>query len=140
MIKKEDIIKYILYTPYNPNRAVLESLLESYLKDNGGGIILEDKIIIVPELRGNTNFSPLNPKPGDKVTITPNPDEGYHLSNIVVVDLEGNNIELTDNGDNTYSYIQPSNGTSVVPIVDYDADTINPEDTIIYNGGGVSGW
>ena len=87
MTKKEDIIKYVLYTPYNPNRAVLESLLESYLKDNGGGITLEDKIIIIPELKGNTNFSPLNPKPGDKVTITPKPDEGYHLSNIVVVDF-----------------------------------------------------
>lgn len=140
MTKKEDIIKYVLYTPYNPNRAVLESLLESYLKDNGGGITLEDKIIIVPESKGKTSFSPLKPNPGDKVTITPNPNEGYHLSNIVVVDLEGNNIELTDNGDNTYSYIQPLSGTSVVPIVDYDADTISPEDIIIYDGGGVGGW
>lgn len=140
MTKKEDIIKYVLYTPCNPNKAVLESLLESYIKDSGGGITLEDKIIIVPELKGNTTFSPLKPNPGDKVIITPNSNEGYHLSNIVVVDLEGNNIELIDNGDNTYSYIQPLSGTSVVPIVDYDADTINPEDIIIYNGGGVSGW
>ena len=139
MTKKEDIIKYVLYTPYNTNKEKKKRKIESYLKDNGGGVTLEDKIIIVPELKGSTNFSPLNPKPGDKVTITPNPDEGYHLSNIVVVDLEGNNIELIDNKDNTYSYIQPSNGTSVVPIVVYDADTINPEDTIIYNGGVVSG-
>lgn len=34
---KEKIIEYVLTTPHNPNRAVLNDMLETYLADNGGG-------------------------------------------------------------------------------------------------------
>ncbi len=46
-------------------------------------------------------------KPGDKVTITPIPDEGYELDEVTVKDENGKEITVTDNGDGTYSYIQP---------------------------------
>lgn len=36
MVSKEDVIKYVLQTPNNPNRKVLETLLDDYLKDNSG--------------------------------------------------------------------------------------------------------
>lgn len=141
MVRIDDIIEYVLYTPCNSNKIVLKSLLESYLKDNGaGGITLEDKIVILPGINGENSFSPENPKPGDIVTITTNPTEGYSVSDVVVVDIEGNQISVTNNGDGTYSYTQPQDGSSVIPIVNYDPIGIDPDSIIVYNGGGVSGW
>lgn len=140
----DTIIEYVLYTPCNPNRMVLESLLNSFLKDNGGGggggVVLEDKIIKLPDLNGTTTFSPAEPEPGDKVTITPTPESGYIISEVVIADINGNQIPITDNGDGTYTYTQPADGISVIPLVDYDVLYVGDDDVLIYDGGGVSGW
>ncbi len=138
------IIDYVLYTPCNPNRAVLTSMLESYLKDNGGGsgsggIAPDESVVKLPDLGGDTVLNPPQPEAGDKVTITTNPDVGYVVSDIVVIDINGNRIPVTDNGDGTYTYTQPANGTSVIPLVNYDVIYIG-DDTLIYDGGSVSGW
>lgn len=142
MMTMEKIIEYVLYTPQNPNRAVLQSMLQSFLKDNGGGggAILEEKVINLPGLNGTTTISPEKPEPGDKVTITPNPESGYIVSDVVIVDINGNTIPVTDNGDGTYSYTQPASGTSVIPLVDYDVLKLEEDDTLVYDGGGVGGW
>lgn len=141
MVTADTIIRYVVYTPYNPNKAVLRSLLETYLEDNGGGgTTLEDKVIVLPSINGNTNITPEEPNPGDTVTIQPVPNVGYIVSSVVVVDINGNEIEVTDNGDGTYSYIQPTDGSSVIPVVDYNSETINPDDIVIYDGGAPSGW
>lgn len=140
MVTAEKIIEYVLYTPHNPNRAVLKSMLESYLKDNGGGGSgnLEDKIIILPSENGITEVSTLDPKPGEVVTITPIPNVGKVVSSLLVITVNGDEVEVIDNGDGTYSYTQPKE--SVIPVVEYGSETIDPDDIIIYDGGGVSGW
>ena len=140
MMTMEKIIEYVLYTPHNPNRAVLQSMLQSFLQDNGGGTTLENKVINLPGLNGTTTISPEKPEPGDKVTITTNPEAGYIVSNVVIVDINGNIIPVTDNGDGTYNYTQPGSGTSVIPLVDYDVLKLQDDDTLIYDGGSVSGW
>ena len=40
----------------------------------------------------------------DNVTVTPNPDEGYVVDEVIVTDENGRPVELTDNGDGTYYY------------------------------------
>lgn len=143
MVRIDDVIEYVLYTPCNPNKTVLKSLLESYLKDNGGGgggIILDNNVIVPPNPNGNTTLSPEKPKPGDSVTITADAKEGYIVSDVIVADLNGNMLPVIDNGDGTYTYIQPEDGVTVIPIVDYDNIEIDPDTTLIYEGGGVSGW
>lgn len=137
MVTAEKIIHYVLYTPHNPNKAVLRSLLEEY-KQEGGGISTDEKIFILPDVNGQTAYEPSEPNPGDTVTITPTPDAGYVVSEVVVVDGEGNQITVTDNGDGTYSYIQPE-GTAI-PVINYSVTAIGPDDTVIYDGGGVQGW
>lgn len=136
----ENVIDYVLYTPYNPNRAVLQSMLQSLVEDNSSGAVLEEKVINLPGLNGTTTISPEKPEPGDKVTITPNPESGYIVSDVVIVDINGNTIPVINNRDGTYSYTQPANGTSVIPLVDYDVLKLEEDDILIYNGGGVSGW
>ena len=139
MVTAEKIIEYILYTPHNPNRMVLKSLLEDYLEDNGGGGgSLDNSVIILPSTEGTTVTSPAEPNTGDKVIITPNPSPGKKVVGVMVITVNGEEVEVTDNKDGTYSYIQPKE--TVIPIVDYDSESINPDDVIIYDGGSPVGW
>ena len=61
--------------------------------------------------------------PGTIVTITPTPDEGYVLNELVVVDSAGNIVELTANTDGSFSFEMPFGGVTVaaefvIPIVE----------------------
>lgn len=138
MVTAEKIIEYVLYTPYNPNRMVLNSLLEDYLEDNGGGGSLENNVIILPSSDGTTVISPEEPNTGDIVTIIPNPLPGKKVVGVTVITVNGDKIEVTDNKDGTYSYIQPKE--TIIPVIDYDSDEVNPDDILIYDGGTPEGW
>ena len=51
---------------------------------------------------------------GSTVTATPKADEGYVLSEIKIVDAKGKKVDVTDNGDGTYSYKVPTLTPAVV--------------------------
>lgn len=84
-----------------------------------------------PEAGGTVTVSPKYPIQGSKVTITATPDEGYEVDEITVTDKNGNPVEVTDNGDGTYSFTQPASrvtikvvfrDATVVPFVDVPAN------------------
>ena len=62
---------------------------------------------------GDVTVSPKNPEKGDTVIITPDPDAGYEVDEIVVTDKNGNPVEVIDNGDGTYSFKQPSGKVNI---------------------------
>lgn len=62
---------------------------------------------------GSVTVSPKSPKKGDTVTITPEPDAGYAVEQILVTDKNGNAVEVTNNGDGTYSFTQPAGKVDV---------------------------
>lgn len=62
---------------------------------------------------GSVSISPKFPSRGDTVTITPDADEGYKVASVTVTDSKGNLVEVTDNGDGTYSFIQPTGKVTV---------------------------
>lgn len=62
---------------------------------------------------GKSSVSPSNPKYGDTVTITPTPDEGYEVGDVVVKDRNGNKLEVKDNGDGTFTFTQPTGKVTV---------------------------
>ena len=62
---------------------------------------------------GTVSVSPSRPTRGQTVTITAEPDDGYVVDKVTVTDRNGNQVRVTDNGDGTYSFTQPS---SVVTI------------------------
>ena len=69
---------------------------------------------IIPDSDGGSvSVSPRNPERGEEVTITPNPDEGYEVDEIIVTDRNGNEVEITDNNDGTYSFIQPTGRVTI---------------------------
>ena len=69
---------------------------------------------IIPDSDGGrVSISPRNPERGEEVIITPNPDEGYEVDEIIVTDRNGNEVEITDNNDGTYSFIQPTGRVTI---------------------------
>ena len=53
------------------------------------------------------------PAPGEDVTVTVTPDEGKEVADVTVKDENGNEIDVNDNGDGTYTYEQPDGNVSV---------------------------
>lgn len=62
---------------------------------------------------GKVTVSPKNPERGDKVTITLTPDGGYKADGLTVTDRNGKPVEVTENGDGTYSFTQPAGAVTV---------------------------
>ena len=62
---------------------------------------------------GSVTVSPKSPKKGDTVTIAPNPEAGYTVEQILVTDKNGDAVEVTNNGDGTYSFTQPAGKVNV---------------------------
>ena len=62
---------------------------------------------------GSVEVSPKSAVPGQKVTLTPKADAGHELGGLVVKDAKGNELELMDNGDGTYSFKMPSGKVTV---------------------------
>ena len=132
MASKEKIIRYVLHTPNNPNRKVLETLLDSYLENNGGTVSTDKTVVIIPTDNGTTTISPVKPIENDRVTITANPKTNYVLNELILADINGNKVSYTDNGNGTFTYTQPKQTTII--IANYG------EDVTIWDGGGVEGW
>lgn len=76
---------------------------------------------------GSVEISPKSATSGQKVTLTPKADAGHVLGDLTVKDSKGNELELTDNGDGTFSFKMPSGKVTVeaefpvmtLPDVDY---------------------
>lgn len=62
---------------------------------------------------GDVTVTPKNPEKGDTVTITPDPDAGYEVDEIVVSDKNGNLVEVINNRDGTYSFKQPNGKVNI---------------------------
>ena len=56
---------------------------------------------------GSIKVSPRTPEAGDTVTITPDPDSGYEVDEVLVTDRDGDEIRVTANRDGTYTFTQP---------------------------------
>lgn len=77
---------------------------------------------------GTVTLSPSRASKGSTVTITVTPDAGYELDKLTVTDASGNELELTDEGDGTYSFTMPASKVTVeavfspvpLPFVDVD--------------------
>ena len=57
--------------------------------------------------------SPSNPRPGDTVTITPKPDDGYKVDQVVVTGRDGKTVKVTARPNGTYAFTQPSGSVTI---------------------------
>ena len=56
---------------------------------------------------GSVKVSPRTPSRGETVTITPTPDTGYEVDEVIVTDRNGDEVEVTANRNGTYTFEQP---------------------------------
>jgi len=62
---------------------------------------------------------------GTKITVTVTPEDGYRLTELKVVAANGDVVEVTKSGDNTYTFTMPKGNVTVTPA--YDAALVSPE-------------
>ncbi|MBR4742781.1 MAG: S-layer homology domain-containing protein [Oscillospiraceae bacterium] len=83
----------------------------------GGGSAPETYAVTPAEAEnGKIEVSSKNAAEDDKVTITVTPEEGYELDKLIVKDKDGNEIEVTDNGDGTYTFKMPDSEVEIEPV------------------------
>ena len=63
---------------------------------------------------------------GERITISVTPDEGYAVDSVTVLDRRGDAVDVTDNGDGTYSFTMPAGAVSIAAAFKEAADT--PDD------------
>lgn len=68
---------------------------------------------VKPGEGGEVTVKPRNPEKGDKVTITPQPEKDYEVGEVIVTDKDGDQVKVTDNGDGTWSFIQPNGKVTI---------------------------
>ena len=56
---------------------------------------------------GTVSVTPKRPEKGDEVTITPQPDDGYEVDKVIVTDKKGNELDVTEEDDGTFTFTQP---------------------------------
>ncbi len=66
---------------------------------------------------------------GEKVTLTVTPDKAYKLDELTVT-ANGKDVELTDNGDGTYTFTMPSSNVKVSASFVEDKDYVEPDNSI----------
>ena len=71
--------------------------------------------------------SPSNPRPGDTVTITPKPDEGYETDTVTVTSRNGKPVKVTARPNGTYAFTQPSGSVTIA--VTYKPIPVQPVET-----------
>lgn len=62
---------------------------------------------------GSVEVTPEKPKADDEVVITPTPDEGYSVDDVIVKDEDGNVVDVTDNGDGSFTFTMPEGGVTI---------------------------
>lgn len=62
---------------------------------------------------GSVSISPKSAAKGTKVTLTIQPDNSYKLEELAVIDSKGNKLELTDKGNDKYTFIMPAGSVKV---------------------------
>ena len=80
---------------------------------SGGTVTPTPKPDVPSADHGSTTLDPQQPKPGTTVNVNPKPDDGYVVDKVIVTDHSGNEISVKDNGDGTWSYIQPKGKVTV---------------------------
>ena len=76
---------------------------------------------------GDVVVTPKNPEKGDTVTIIPDPDAGYEVDEVIVTDKNCNPVTVIDNGDGTYSFVQP-NGKVNIEVTFKEITKVCPRD------------
>lgn len=93
----------------------LVSVFKTPSTGGGGGGAPSTYAVTAPTdtANGTVTTNVAKAKQGDTVTITPAPEEGYKTGAVTVKDKDGKDVEVTDNGDGTYSFTMPASPVTI---------------------------
>ena len=97
----------------------------------GGGATLYP-ITVEESDHGSADSSHDRAAQGTRVTITVEAEDGYRLGELIVVDKNGDRIDVTNAGGGKYTFRMPASAVTVTPV--FVAAVADPDQT------GVSGW
>ncbi len=70
-------------------------------------------VIVEDTENGKITLSDDEAKKGDEVTITVTPDEGYVLDKLTVLDEDGDEVDVEENADGTFTFTMPSDDVTI---------------------------
>ena len=80
---------------------------------------------------GSVKVSSSRVKKGSTVTTTVTPDEGYELDRLVVLDDDGEEVELTDKGNGKFTFKMPRGGVKIEASFKESEDTSVMEEPLV---------
>ena len=80
---------------------------------SGGGAVTYPVSIPDKVENGSVSSDVKNASKGSTVTITVKPDAGFKLADLTVTDKDGNLLEITDKGDEKYTFVMPAGKVEV---------------------------
>ena len=86
----------------------------------------DPEIEVTESAHGDVEISPSKPEAGDTVTITPTPDAGWEVEDVIVTDEDGEGVPVTENPDGSWSYEQPESDVTIEVIF----GEVAPEPTV----------
>ena len=86
----------------------------------------DPEIEVTEPAHGDVEISPSKPEAGETVTITPMPDAGYEVEEVIVTDEDGERVPVTENPDGSWSYEQPESDVTIEVIF----GEVEPEPTV----------
>ncbi|MBS7315429.1 MAG: InlB B-repeat-containing protein [Clostridiaceae bacterium] len=66
-----------------------------------------------PDEGVSVTVSPAIATEGSVMTITVTPDEGFEIDKVIVTDVNGNPVTVIDNGNGTYTFVQPAGSVTI---------------------------
>ena len=83
---------------------------------SGGTAASTYKITLPDDLfNGSVESTAKQAKKGEQITITAKPDQGYQTASLAVKDAKGNDVDVTDNGNGTFTFTMPASAVMVTP-------------------------
>lgn len=86
----------------------------------------DPEIEVTEPAHGDVEISPSKPEAGETVTITPTPDDGYEVEDVIVTDEDGECVPVRENPDGSWSYEQPKSDVTIEVIF----GEVAPEPTV----------
>lgn len=86
----------------------------------------DPEIEVTEPAHGDVEISPSKPEAGETVTITPTPDAGWEVEDVVVTDEDGECVPVRENPDGSWSYEQPKSDVTIEVIF----GEVAPEPTV----------
>ena len=96
-------------------------------RPSGGSSTPSYTVSVEDVVNGTVETDPRRAQEGEEVTITVTPDDGYELDTLTVIDRDGDEVEVTEERDGTFTFEMPDSRVTIEATFVPVAEDIVPE-------------